>query len=264
MECLMNIREIADFSPNYCDINREERNYSAILFAALCNKENSKRFLSHCGFSDEIGKDFGIYFEYAYLRDLWSHLDKVETKKNIIRKKLRIKGIDDILGRPLKEINQTFGVGGKPSSAHLQFPGKWAITKYNRNFPDNEDFLKICKFKWSFNIKPDIVIHINKNYAICIEAKYISGEGSYPNSNLEKSIFKKERGLAYVRQMELQKYMMEDLLGIRTDFMFLVSKKEKSETHKVIHWAEAFDSIDMSAMPAFALNMAANISKYSG
>ena len=38
--------------------------------------------------------------------------------------------------------------------------------------------------------------------------------------------------------------MMEELLGVKTDFMFLVYKKEKSETHKVVSWAEAFRTIE--------------------
>jgi len=256
----MNIREIDQLNINYCEINREERNYAAIFFAALCKPDNAEQFLNYCGFDVALSPDFGIYFEYAYLRDLWFQIKEEATKKKIIHTHLKINRIDEILNLPLKKINQNFGVSGEASSDYLQFPGKWAIVKYNENFPANDDFLNICRFKWSFNIKPDIVIHLSRNHAICIEAKYESGEGSYPASNVEKSIFK-DRGLQYVGQMELQKYMMEELLGIRTDFMFLVFKKEKSETHKVISWKEAFGSIDMSGMPEFALKMAENISK---
>lgn len=140
-----------------------------------------------------------------------------------------------------------------------QYPGKWAIAKYHKNFANNDDFLKICRFKWSFNIKPDIVIHLDKNNAICVEAKYESGEGSYPSSDVEKAIFR-ERGLDYVGQMELQKYMMKELLGVNSEFIFLVFKKEKSETHKVVSWAEAFSCIDMDGMPNFAMQMAKKIS----
>lgn len=251
----MDIRQIAQLTPNYSEINREERNYAAILFAAICKPGNTEKFLKYCGFEGKIGPDFGIYFEYAYLRDLWSKIEREEIRKDIIRQKLNISGIDEILKLPLKEINQKFGVGGEASSEYLQYPGKWAIVKYDRNFPDNSDFEKICRFK----IKPDIVIHLDKNKAICIEAKYESGEGSYPASELEKAIFNR-RGIKYVGQMELQKYMMEDLLGVKTDFMFLVFKKEKSETHKVISWAEAFESIDMNEMPKFAKVMADKIS----
>lgn len=261
----MNIREISHRTPNYFEINREERNYAAILFAALCRPGNVGKFLRFIGFKSDPEPDFGIYFEYAYLRDLWNDIGREEIKseeikKEIIRKNLTIKGIDDILRLPLVEINRKFGVGGELSSEYLQYPGKWAIVNYNKHFPDNDDFLKICRFKWSFNIKPDIVIHLDKNTAICIEAKYESGEGFYPSSDRERAIFKEREIKKYVGQMELQKYMMEDLLGIKTDFMFLVSKKEKSETHKIVSWAEAFSCLNMDGMPNFALQMVKKIS----
>ncbi len=256
----MGIRQTTNLSPNYCEINREERNYAAILFAALCKPGNAERFLRECGFSANIGPDFGIYFEYSYLRDLWANIHDEEMKKRIIRCHLPIRDVDRILEMSLKEINITFGVGGEPSSEFIQYPGKWAITKYTANFPDNNDFLNICKFKWSFNIKPDIVIHIDKDHAVCIEAKYESGEGFYPAAEAEKAIFR-YRGLAYVGQMELQKYMMEDLLGIRTDFMFLVFKKEISITHKVISWREAFECMDQNEMPQFTRQMVRKISE---
>ena len=255
----MDIRKIAQLAPNYYEINREERNYAAILFAALCKPGNAERFLRYCGFEGKLGPDFGIYFEYAYLRDLWSKIEGKGVKKEIIRQNLRINGIDGILKLPVMEINRKFGVGGQPSKDFVQYPGKWAIVKYDKNFQDSGDFLKVCRFKWAFNIRPDIVIHLDKECAICIEAKYESDEGSYPVSDIEKTIFK-ERRIPYVGQMELQKYMMEELLGVKADFMFLVFKKEKSETHKVMSWAEAFGSLDMGDMPPFAIEMAKRIS----
>lgn len=255
----MNIRDVAGLNPNYFEINREERNYAAILFAALCQPGNTERFLNRCGFEDAIGPEYGIYFEYAYLRDFWWKIDDEETKRRIIREKLEITGIDEIMERPVEEINRLFGVAGTPSTTQIQFPGKWALVKYAENFPDPADLLKICRFKWSFNTKPDIVIHLTRSQAICIEAKYESGEGSYPASEAEKAIFK-ERGLRYVGQMDLQRYMMEELLGIDAEFMFLVSKSEKSATHRVISWSEAFEGLDMSSMPVFAVEMARRIS----
>lgn len=240
-------------------INREERNYAAILFAALCKSGNAERFLRHCGFGGRLGPDFGIYFEYAYPRDLWSKIEGEGARKEIIRQHLRINGIDDILNLPVMEINRKFGVEGQPSGDFVQYPGKWAIVKYDKTFQDNEDFLKVCRFKWSFNIKPDIMIHLDKDRAICIEAKYESGEGSYPALDIEKTVFK-ERGIPYVGQMDVQKYMMEELLGMKTDFVFLVFKKEKSETRKDMSWAEAFGSLDMGDMPPFAIEMAKRIS----
>lgn len=255
----MNIREITKLAPNYCEINREERNYAAIFFAALCKPGNSERFLNYCGYNETISPDFGIFFEYSYLRDLWYNISDENIKKEIIRHHLKITNIDDILALPTIEINLKFGVGGEPSEKFIQYPGKWAIVKYSKNFTNPDDFLKICKFKWSFNIKPDIVIHLDKDRAICIEAKYESGEGSYPASDIEKAIFK-EKGLLYVGQMKLQEYMMNTLLGLETKFIRLDSKKNKSETHQSLTWSEAFGLLDMSEMPPFANVMAKNTS----
>jgi hypothetical protein len=152
-----------------------------------------------------------------------------------------------------------FGVGGKPSKTHVQYPGHWAIIKFSENFPNNDDFQRICRFKWSFNIRPDLVIHLNKDQAICIEAKYLSGEGSYPSSSTDKSIFNK-RKLDYIGQLELQKYMMEELLGFKSAFVFLVFDKEETNEHHVLSWEEAFSGLDTRDMPVFATKMIEKIS----
>jgi len=250
----MDIRQIINFQGNYSQINREERNLSAIFFLALCKSNNIERFLDYFGYQKQVGPDFGIYFEYAFLRDLWKHVEINQMKKEIIRQHLRISSIEKVLNQPIVEINKTFGVAGSPSTKYLQNPGRWSIRKYSDQFQNNNDFLKICRFKWSFNIKPDIVIHLSKNQALCIEAKYESGEGSYPGSSIDKKIFN-ERGLPYVGQMELQKYMMEDLLGITTNFMLLVNKPEHSTTHRIVSWGEMFSCLDLSDVPNFAREM---------
>lgn len=259
----MSIRQITNRSPNYSEICREERNYAAILFSSLCARSNAERFLKLCGVERGIGPDFGIYFEYSYLRDLWNTITDDRTKKEIILRHLPIRGIVDILRLSPAEINQVFGVGGEASTKFIQYPGRWSLIKYHHNFADNDDFVRICRFKWSFNIKPDIVIHIDKNEAICIEAKHESGEGQYPISDREKSLFH-ERGLKPVGQMELQRYMMNELLGIAARFVFLVSRHQKSDTHTVISWAEAFRSLDTSGMPDFARQMIERISEIRG
>ena len=255
----MNIREIANVSPNYCDINREERNYSAILFAALCNQKNAEKFLKRCGFDEKIGPDFGIYFEYAYLRDLWKQIEDENIKKEIIRQHLEINQIETILGKSVIEINRAFGVKGNPSRHHIQYPGNWVISKFDQNFGD-KDFEKICLFKWAFNIKPDIVIHLDKANAICIEAKVESSESSYPSTSIEKAILAK-RGIKnpLVRQCDLQKTMMEKLLGINTNCLCL-SKKANEEKGKLnsVTWKEAFADLDLSYFPPYVINMITN------
>ncbi|MFV2044658.1 MAG: hypothetical protein ACC700_15665 [Anaerolineales bacterium] len=255
----MNIREIAGSNRNYFEINREERNYAAILYAALCIPGNAEKFLESCGLSTKLDPEFSIYFEYAFLRDLWDSISNDETKINIIRKLLKIRGIREILELPVRDMNQRFGASGTGLSDKIQFPGKWAISKYHKNFESDIDFVRVCKFKWSFNIKPDIVIHRDKDNAVCIEAKYQSREGSYPSSPKDKHIFT-ARGLPKIGQTEVQKYMMEELLGVETEFIFLVSKKESSRTHDVVTWWDAFANLDMIEMSVFARKMAEQIS----
>lgn len=279
----MKIKELAKNGRNYSEFNREERNYAAIFFAALCYGNNLEKFLELCKVNSPIVKDeSGIYFEYSYLRDLWFsigmkekedetieeekvRIDKANNdKKEIIRNKLKIKDIDNILNKPVKDINEKFGVGGEPSDKYIQYPGKWAISKFSENVKDRDDFIKVCKFKWSFNIKPDIVIHLSKDRAICIEAKYDSGEGSYPSSDKDINIFN-SRGVEKVGQTELQAYMMKDLLDLeideKKDFFALVKKGMNSKTHINIQWSEAFKNMETGWMPEFAKQMIKNTSK---
>lgn len=103
------------------------------------------------------------------------------------------------------------------------------------------------------------MFEIGRDRAICIEIKYESREGQYPTSPREKEIFRRRR-IPYVGQTEVQKYMMEELLGMKTEFRFLVSKKATSSTHKVIDWNETLAALDLSGVPAFQREMAKAIS----
>lgn len=255
----MNVREVVGLDPNYAEINREERNYAAVFYSALLRPGNIEKFLGLLGVNETPGDDFGIYFEYAYLRDIWRKIPDDEAKRSVLRHFLPISNIEELSNLPPVELNSHFGAGVSASNTFVQQPGKWALSKYDKTIVDNDDFLTICKFKWSFNIKPDIVIHLDKDRAICIEAKYKSGEGQYPGTDRDKAVFNR-RDISYVGQMELQKFMMEDLLGIQTDFVFLVHKKSKSETHKVVTWAEVFQCMETSELPPFAQIMIQNVS----
>ncbi len=118
-------------------------------------------------------------------------------------------------------------------------------------------------FKWSFNIKPDLVIHIDKNTAICIETKYKSGVSSYPTSKEEKEIFKR-RKINGVKQTKVQQHMMEEILGINTKFLYISTKEveaDKIEPHESILWKEAFEGLDISDLAISAQKMIEKISK---
>jgi len=285
----MNIRKIIGNPQNYWEFCREERNYAAILFAALCKKENLAAFLKKCGIDDDPieNNQFGIYYEYAYLRDLWNGIgksdegDKQESSNsldtievaNIKRKEIILKflqnvaGVEAILNKSIIEINQHF-VSGKPSEIFIQSPGRWSVaTMSNKEtFKRPSDLLAACKFKWAFNIKPDLVIHLSKTRAICIEIKHESGEGRYPAATGEKDIFKRAGIEETVGQIEMQKYLMTELLGLTTQFICIKSKINQTgnrphDCPTELHWKDVFGCMDMTHMPFFAQNMAFKISE---
>ncbi len=87
--------------------------------------------------------------------------------------------------------------------------------------------------------------------SICVEAKFESGEGAYPSSSAERAEFTR-RGLLTVKQTDLQTYLMSELLGYETKFVFLVkSPHAHSKSHSQLSWADAFDALDCSSCPAF-------------
>ncbi|MBI2417107.1 MAG: hypothetical protein HYV28_04270 [Ignavibacteriales bacterium] len=99
-----------------------------------------------------------------------------------------------------------------------------------------------------------MVIHLDKDHAICIEAKYQSGQSSYPSSDAEKVIFQ-NRKIKSIGQLPLQKYMLQELLGIDSEFVIISAKKEKSDTHKNISWTEVFSCLDLSGLPLYSTEM---------
>jgi hypothetical protein len=255
----VNIRGLAGFEDRYSVLNREERNYTALLYHYLLQPGNLERFLSLIECPYLLTHNFGIYFEYSFLRDIWHSKLKEDQKFNFIRSHLDVEGIDKYSPDFPMEFNRHFGVMGEPSNKCIQYPGNWSISKYDASFESKDNFLAVCLFKWSFNIKPDIVIHTDADHAVCIEAKYESGEGIYPNAKRDKKVFLR-RGLPFVKQTDLQRYMMTKLLGIDTQFWFLVQRPStKSTSHKTVTWDEVFSSIDIGDCPYFVRDMIDNL-----
>jgi small subunit ribosomal protein S2 len=77
--CAINFREYLKFDKSYCTINREERNLTTILFHILLENNNIEIFLNDIGIKKTIdmkSTSFGIYPEYAFIRDLCDSIDK--------------------------------------------------------------------------------------------------------------------------------------------------------------------------------------------
>lgn len=250
---MKNVREFLNWNNGYYEINREERNLAAIFYHALLLDDNLSRFLKtiSCHFTVN-SEEMGIYFEYSYLRDLWYNIKGGnEEKRELIYRFLEPSNIAELKSMDTFQFNKYFGAVPNPSRKYIQSPGNWSISKYSETITDNNEFLKVCKFKWAFNAKPDIVIHTSNDSAVCIECKFESSEGSYPTKPTEMVEFQ-HRGLGLVSQTSLQKYVLEELLGINTQYIFLVQKDgAKSETHSTLLWKEAFSNLKMDNCPTF-------------
>lgn len=254
----MNIRTALGFNKGYYTINREERNLAAIFYHMLLQKDNLSRFLNlaKCPFP-VIEDEVAIYFEYAFLRDLWFNIDSQFNdnesrniqKRNVILDLLKPSNCEELKSMSVLEFNTYFGAVPKPSPFYIQSPSNWSIRSYVKTIHKDE-LLNVSKFKWCFNAKPDVVIHTTKNHAICIEAKLESKEGVYPCNEQEKRIFT-DKGLPFVGQLKIQKKIMEELLGIQTQFIFLVQHSPDTFNPEVHTWKEVFSNMNTTDCPLF-------------
>lgn len=239
---------------DYNLINREERNLTAILYSALCNTNNVNEFLKLIGASSDE-QVIGMYYEYSYLRDLWHALTHDTDKLSLIRSKLKfLNGIIFDLNN-IQNTNSSLGIANNISSKTIQSPGRWSIAKLNSIYTDrSHEFEECCKFKWSFNIKPDMVIQLSNGKAICIETKFESGESTYPLDKAEKKIFK-DRKIQPVKQLEMQMHMMTELLGFDTTFILITDRNIESNSHTKYSWHQIFELLDISFMPDYIQKM---------
>ena len=248
----MNVREFLKYEEDYYPICREERNIAAILYHALLLPGNLTKFLGLIEHSDSC-EEASIYFEYAYLRDLWKEtfptkgvnqqdLNNEKARKLILNALNLSEKRPDLLEMEVCKFNRYFGAAPRPSRNYIQMPATWSIKRMDEGIVGCS-FLDICKFKWAFNIKPDVVIHTSKVEAVCVETKVESRESSYP-SNSDKKIFleRLERGgmkpVKEYKQTDIQKHLFEELLGMKAQIVLLQksSPTDPPETSIPLTW----------------------------
>jgi hypothetical protein len=248
----VNVRELLGWSAPYESFNREERNLAAIFFHALNLPGNLDAFLRATGCAPvAAGFSPAVFYEYAYLRDLWFSLSDNDTKCAVIENCLGRGCPPGLSSMAAGNLNRLFGAVPKASEQYVQNPGSWSVAQFSASIADDSDFLAACVFKWSFNAKPDLVLQTAAERVVCIEAKLESGEGRYPTASVEKEIFRR-RGLSSVGQTEVQRYMFEQILGYETEFILLARKKPRLEaSHRFVSWGNAFDAMNCDGMPEF-------------
>ena len=252
------IRQIAGVSSGYGDFGRGEMNRVARLYHLLQNRENLRKFLQLTGVPKVeaiVEDEFGIFLEYAYLRDMWERLkdeeDGNEKKKEIIVGCIGAVLPDSISQFSVMAFNEYFGAcnrSRKPSKDYIESPHNWQLHTETLKKIDNDGFLDLCKFKWSFGARPDMVIHISNDAAVCIEAKAESKESSYPQGGRLQQVFKEKNISCRVSQTELQKHLMTDLLGLRTHFVYVTERgsRPKSTGYTPIRWKDIFRALHQS------------------
>lgn len=248
---------------------REERNLAALLYHLLLQDGGIERFMDMEAISASMPDDpkqIRVYFEYAHVRDLWAQAGLNTSpdvandlyRKTIIellqppptlKEHLRIDGRDGV-----KRFNDFFGASPQASEKSIQMPARWGkwlgskkwLEKYGAGLAadDLERWLAFAKratvLKWAFNAKPDIVIHTSPITAICIEAKLESKEALYSAVLFDGEPFAME-------QTEVQRFILEQLLGYETQFVFLSGDRpvpgdgsKRTKRRETPHWQGVF------------------------
>lgn len=192
-----------------------------------------------------------VYIEFAFLRDRWNQFSADPVPDLATRNKAKREFLLEMLTRvdTLKKLelqnpfpaevdrfNACFMGSAGPQVKHdIASPALWNVgalyrlAGLDRGVTEERKgvFRDLCKFKWSFRIKPDLVIVFPGLEPICVEGKLESGEGRYPTKPSETKLFDYVFMGAdqRVRQVELQDFMFRVLLGCGSRLLFIAQKE---------------------------------------
>ena len=233
--------------------NREERNAVAVLFGLLARPGNLDTFARLLDWRPDDLAHAEVSVEWTFLRDLWNHhsrrLEPAALRTGILNA-LQPHNRAELATCSTLEFNTHFGAVPRPSAAYIQSPSNWSVARFDTTIDDNDEFGKTCRFKWGFNIKPDLVLQTPSGKVLCIEAKWDSGEGSYPASEKEKTIFQR-RGIPYLSQTTVQRYLVNELLGFDGEFAYLARRRFATDAGRSITWPEVLTRLDRAGTPPF-------------
>jgi hypothetical protein len=198
-----------------------------------------------------------IYVEFTFLRDYWNSLGRDNDAKRrlvfaLLSKVDRLRHYhDESFPSTIPEFNEFFvGPFGGRIRRDIVYPGQWSVTTLSERFGrEPEEFRDFCRFKWAFNIKPDIVVLLPGAKPLNIEAKLESKEGQYPTSKRESEIFDTlfGAGKGHVRQIELQQFMFGRLLDAPCQSVLIAGSKGRGTDVPFLTWEEVFKELDLSS-----------------
>lgn len=198
-----------------------------------------------------------LFSEFSFLRDYWYSLGKNNAaKRDLIVELLATIPLlahhtSTSLPTEISEFNELFmGARGRKIERDIAFPGSWSVVTLAARFGGNAtEFREFCRFKWAFNIKPDIVILVPEFSSICIETKLESSEGHNPAGSQEIGIFNNIFGdrKGRVRQLELQQYLFATLLQHPCQCVSIGRKPINTDPSIIfISWDEIFSRLDVN------------------
>ena len=202
-----------------------------------------------------------IYLEFTFLRDSWHFLgtNNDEKRERIFTLLSRVPGLghykSEAFPSTIPEFNAFFmGSRGGSIVSDIVYPGQWSVRTLFEKFGENrEEFRNFCRFKWSFNIKPDMVVLLTGSQLLCIEAKLESREGWYPSRAQECAIFDTLFGQreGRVGQIELQQFMFEHLLASPCQTILIGRTAPVGGGDDVpvlfLCWKEVFQELDLDS-----------------
>jgi hypothetical protein len=198
-----------------------------------------------------------IYVEFAFLRDYWNSIgpDNGAKRRLILDLLSRVDGLrhyrNDSFPSVISEFNGFFmGAPGTRIRNDIVYPGRWSVTGLFERFGARPDeFRDFCRFKWSFNIKPDVVVLLPGSKPLCIEAKFESKEGRYPTRRSDcvafDAAFGEEQGR--VGQVELQQFMFGRLLDAPCQSVFIGLSTPSEQDSIFLSWEEVFTQLDLTS-----------------
>jgi hypothetical protein len=253
---------------------REERMFCAAVAHLLLQRGNNirlfielinERLPSERRINSAGSDDAEVFLEFTYLRDSWNRLERDNDSKRraiigLLAKVGSLSAITSDLPQEPARFNEYFmGERGFRIKNDIVYPGQWSVAALHERFRgDRTLFRDACKFKWSFNIKPDMVILAPYASPICVEAKLESREGLYPSNTSESllfdNIFEPQQGR--VTQFELQRFMFESLLQSPCQQVVLsrdtlATENEPLELIPFVTWHDVFERLDLTASISF-------------
>jgi hypothetical protein len=250
---------------------REERLFCAILFHLLLeNNANLTTFVDLINGQlpedkrlPQFGDDASVYVEFTYLRDSWYALRHNNDGKRAVIFELfsrspilsQLASASFPAAADCGSFNERFmGSRGARIRADIAYPGQWPVNALRDGFSDPEVFRELCRLKWAFNIKPDLVVLGAGSKPVCVEAKLESREGSYPTGNEECAIFDQlfGPGQRRVKQVELQQFMFETLIGVECQPVVVGRSPINGEDAiPFLSWKNLFASLDLGGSRPF-------------